>query len=370
MKRRFHISIVLAILIAFCSVPVQTYALPACHYEHNTYNGEDIYAPGSLEASYVDYVQGTWKCDTRLAKKGALCGRWSNLVRAVFSASSKEVNYYGLRFNAKNFLKVCKGCKAGTKLVLGQAKYENGTLSHAIILFKVTANEVWWADCNWNHDNVVHYRKGTVKDFINFYHYKKSKYSYLHFVVKIKSYRHYSKPKIATSDNVSDGTARIVWTKTSGAGKYYVYRSASKGGAYSLVAETEACSYRDETAEAGKQYYYKVAADVKGSKKWSSVTSAVTRLDRPHTSLKYGKKGKGTLVWNSVPEAVRYDVYRKSDGGKWKKIKSTADTSYTDSKLKRGKKYWYKVRAVGESGAGSASPDSPWITTMTYAWVP
>ena len=371
MKKRLHVFITLLILLAFCVSPSQAFALPACHYEHDTFCGEDIYEPGSLEASYVDYVQGKWKDDTRLAKKGALCGKWSNLVRKTFSSSMKEINYYGLRFNEKNFLKVCKGCKAGTKLVLGQAKYENGTLSHAIILFKVTSKEVWWADCNWNHDNVVHYRHGTVKDFINFYHYKKSKYSYLHFIVRINSYRHYSMPKIATANPVADGTARIVWTKTSGAEKYKVYRSASKKGEFTCVAETQNCSYRDEAAEAGKTYYYKVAAVDKGGKShWSSVVSTKTRLDSPHTSLKYAAKGKGTLVWNAVPEALRYEVCRKSDGGKWKKIATTADTSYTNSKLKRGKKYWYKVRAVGSGGAASASEYSPWITTMTYAWVP
>ena len=371
MKRKFHLSVILLILIAFCAAPVQSYALPPCHYEHNTYCGEDIYEPGSLEASYVDYVQGVWKCDTRLAKKGALCGRWSNSVRKTFSSSMKEINYYGLRFNEKNFLAKCKGCKAGTKLVLGQAKYENGTLSHAIILFKVTANEVWWADCNWNHDNVVHYRHGTVKDFVNFYHYKKSKYSYLHFIVKINSYRHYSTPKIASANTVTDGTARIVWTKTSGAEKYRVYRSASKGGEYSCVAETDVCSYKDTAAEAGKTYYYKVAAvDKSGKSHWSGVVSAKTQLDRPHTSLNYAKGGMGTLVWNAVPQADRYDIYRRPDSGKWKKIASTTDTSYTNSKMKRGKKYWYKVVAVGSGGGSTASEYSPWITTTTYAWVP
>lgn len=370
MKKRFHISLILLILIAFCAAPLQSYALPACHYEHDTYCGEDIYEPGSLEASYVDYVQGVWKDDTRLAKKGALCGKWSNLVRKTFSSSMKEINYYGLRFNEKNFLAKCKGCKAGTKLVLGQAKYENGTLSHAIILFKVTSKEVWWADCNWNHDNVVHYRHGTVKDFVNFYHYKKSKYSYLHFIVKINSYRQYSTPKIATANTVTDGTARIVWTKTTGAEKYRVYRSASKKGKYDCVAETVACSFRDESAEAGKTYYYKVASVGKNGKvKWSSVVSTKTCLNSPHVSLKYAGK-TGTLVWNEVPEAVRYDVYTKTNKGKWKKLASTAGTSYTNKKIKKGKELWYRVRAVGAGGESSASEYSPWITTATYAWVP
>jgi len=371
MTKRFHIGIVLIILMACCAAPAQSFALPECHYEHNTYTGEDLYAPGSLRASYVDYVQGVWKCDSKLAGRGGLCGRWSNKVRAVFASSSREKYYYGLRFNKKNFLKVCKNCKPGTKLVLGQAKSENGSLSHAIVLFKVTSKEVWWADCNWNHDNVVHYRHGTVRDFINFYHYKKSKYSYLHFVVKIKKYRRYSKPKIAAADTVTDGTARVVWTKATGAKTYYVYRSKTKKGGYERIAETEACSFRDDTAEAGKKYYYKVAAvDKNGKKKWSGRVSTKTRLDRPHTSLKYPKGKKGKLIWSGVPGAARYVIYRKHDGGKWKKIKTTKKTYYSSSMIKRGRSYWYKVKAVGKNGKSAASRYSPWITTMTYAWVP
>lgn len=358
-------------LITFCAAPAESFALPECHYEHNTFNGEDLYKPGSLQASYVDYIQGVWKCDTRLAGRGGLCGRWSNLVRGVISASSYEKYYTGLRFNRKNFLKVCKGAKPGTKLVLGQAKSENGTLSHAIVLLKVTSKEVWWADCNWNHDNVVHYRHGTVRDFINFYHYKSSKYSYLHFVVKITKYRRYSAPKIAVSETVDDGTARIVWTKTTGAQKYNVYRSASKNGKYKKIDETKACSYTDSTAKAGKSYYYRVAAVKKGGKKkWSGKVKTKTRLARPHTRLKYQKGKKGKLVWNKVADADRYVIYRKHDGGKWKKIKTTNKTSYSSSAIKRGSKYWYKVRAVSKSDKGVASKFSPWITTMNYAWVP
>ena len=57
MKKRLHVFITLLILLTFCVSPSQAFALPACHYEHDTFCGEDIYEPGSLEASYVDYVQ-------------------------------------------------------------------------------------------------------------------------------------------------------------------------------------------------------------------------------------------------------------------------------------------------------------------------
>ena len=98
--------------------------------------------------------------------------------------------------------------------------------------------------------------------------------------------------------------------------------------------------------------------------------SAKTRLDRPHASLKYPKGKKGQLTWNAVPGADRYVVYRKADGGKWKKIKTTKKTCYSNRLIKRGKRYWYKVQALGPDGKSSASVYSPWVTTMRYAWVP
>lgn len=372
MKKRYHFAIVLVLLLVFAAAPVQTHALPECHYDHNTFTGEDLYEPGSLEASYVDYIQACWKCDTTLSRYGALCGYWSNQVRAFVSASERRTDYYGLRFNKTNFLKVCKGVKPGTKLVLGQAKWEDGSLSHAIVLLKVTSKEVWWADCNWNHDNVVHYRHGTIRDFINFYHYRSYKYSYLHFVVKINKYRYYSKPQIAASNTATDGTARIVWTKTPKAKKYLVYRASSADGKFKRIDTVKACSYSDSKARLGKKYYYKVAAvDKKGKKKWSSVVTAKTRLDRPHTSLKYPKgKTRGRLVWDAVPGADKYIVYRKYDGGTWYKAGTTKKTEYSDSSIVRGGKYWYKIKAVSKNSKRSASPFSPWITTMDYACVP
>lgn len=364
------IAVLLTAHIAVTAFPAQASALPACHYEHKTYTGEDLYAPGSIEASYVDYIMGRWKCDTRLPGRPGLCGRWSNLVRNAVASQEKEKYWTGLRFNRKNFLAVCNGAKPGTKLVLGQAKSEDGSLSHAIVLLKVTQNEVWWADCNWNHDNVIHYRHGTVKDFINFYHYKKSKYSYLHFVVKVEKFRHYSKPDIEESDASYDGTARVVWTKTSGAKEYIVYRASSKKGDLKRLGVTTACSYTDTDAAPGRIYYYAVAAvDKDGKKSWSDRVAAKSRLGRPHTRIKYKKK-RGTLMWNAVPGAERYSVWRKSDGGKWRKIKTTTKTSYTNKKLVKGKKYWYKVRAESGKGSSTASMYSPWITTMRYAWVP
>ena len=54
-----------------------------------------------------------------------------------------------------------------------------------------------------------------------------------------------------------------------------------------------------------------------------------------------------TLKWSKVSGATGYEIYRSTDGESWKKIKSVSSktTSYTDKSLKKGKKYYYKVRA-------------------------
>lgn len=57
-----------------------------------------------------------------------------------------------------------------------------------------------------------------------------------------------------------------------------------------------------------------------------------------------------SIKWNKVKNAKKYEVYRstKKTSG-YKKIKSLNSTSFVDKKLKTGKTYYYKVRAVSEN---------------------
>ena len=43
-------------------------------------------------------------------------------------------------------------------------------------------------------------------------------------------------------------------------------------------------------------------------------------------------------------------VYRKTGNGKWSRVKTTKSTSYTNSGLKSGQKYTYKVISYKQSG--------------------
>lgn len=58
------------------------------------------------------------------------------------------------------------------------------------------------------------------------------------------------------------------------------------------------------------------------------------------------------ISWKKVSGAAGYQVYRAtSQNGKYKKVRTTAKTSWTNEKLTTGKVYYYKVRAYKKSGS-------------------
>ena len=56
--------------------------------------------------------------------------------------------------------------------------------------------------------------------------------------------------------------------------------------------------------------------------------------------------GKPKIYWNAVDGAVKYWVYRSTDGKNFKYYDSTKKTNYTNSSTSIGTTYYYKVKAV------------------------
>ena len=63
--------------------------------------------------------------------------------------------------------------------------------------------------------------------------------------------------------------------------------------------------------------------------------------------------GKPKIYWNAVDGAVKYWVYRSTDGKNFKYYDSTKKTSYTNSSTSIGTTYYYKVKAVNANNAAS-----------------
>ena len=66
--------------------------------------------------------------------------------------------------------------------------------------------------------------------------------------------------------------------------------------------------------------------------------------------------GKPQLTWAAVDGAAKYDVYRSNSAdGTFSKVGSTDKTTYVNTGAVQGVTYFYKIRAVGASGASGFS---------------
>lgn len=148
---------------------------------------------------------------------------------------------------------------------------------------------------------------------------------------------------------ISAGTTsvKLTWGKAAGADKYKVYRATSAKGTYKLVKTTSALYTTDKKLTTGKNYYYKVRA--LGGKNFYSSYSAVAKAKpvpaKVTLKAKAGKRS-ATLSWTKVSGASGYKVYRATKkNGSYKRICTTTKTKFVNKSLKKGKTYYYKVRA-------------------------
>lgn len=156
-------------------------------------------------------------------------------------------------------------------------------------------------------------------------------------------------PRLSVTRN-NYKSLNVKWNKIHGMTGYEIYRADSKGGTYKKIktADAAASSYEDTGLTVNKTYYYKVRA-YKGSKKYSfsAVKSQTVKPKTPSVSTKAGK-GQITVTWNSVSGVTGYYVYRsQTKSGTYKSLKrvNSKTTQYTNTKLKKGAKYYYKVRS-------------------------
>ena len=150
----------------------------------------------------------------------------------------------------------------------------------------------------------------------------------------------------------ASGKPYIYWGAVDGANRYYVYRSTTKDGTYTLLSTTTATNYTDNKANAGYTYYYKVkAVAADGTKSnYSVAVAGVCHCARPTVTPDYlTSTGKPYLKWAAVAGASKYEVYRSgSKDGTYTPLGTTTNLNYTDNKANAGYTYYYKVKAVSK----------------------
>lgn len=148
----------------------------------------------------------------------------------------------------------------------------------------------------------------------------------------------------------------IQWNAVEGADGYRVYiKSGTKWTKLKTITNASTLSYTNKNLSMGTTYSYTVRAFklVDGTRNWGlydkTGKSATTIIPAPKLVSATALNTKSiTVKWESVTGATGYRIYRKQANSSWTRIKTITGsniTSYTDSTLETGQRYYYTVRA-------------------------
>jgi len=150
---------------------------------------------------------------------------------------------------------------------------------------------------------------------------------------------------------------KISWTAVPGATGYAIYRSTSASSGFVKITTRTSTGYTDTGLTTGTTYYYQIkayttvgtttffgeATAVVGAAPIPAVPTGLTVTSAGYTSDK--------ISWTAVPGATGYAIYRSTSASTgFLKITTRSSTSYTDTGLTTGTKYYYKVKAYTTVG--------------------
>src|ERR1700691_2734398 len=178
-------------------------------------------------------------------------------------------------------------------------------------------------------------------------------------------------PAVPMGLAAAPGNARVtlIWTVSSDATGYYVERSITAGGPYTQVSMQTTASYTDAGLTNGTKYYYVVSAyNSVGQSANSAGVSAMPMAAAPATPMGVAAtagNAQVSLTWTASVGATSYQVKRSTSSGAEAQISLPTSSSYTDTGLTNGTKYYYVVLAENSGGDSadsaqvSATPTAP-----------
>jgi uncharacterized protein (DUF1800 family)/fibronectin type 3 domain-containing protein len=158
----------------------------------------------------------------------------------------------------------------------------------------------------------------------------------------------------ATPGNAS---VALAWTAASGAASYNLYRGTAPNAlaASPVATGITGTSYSNTGLTNGTAYYYKVAGvNGAGAGPMSNEATATPRapLAAPVNLTANPGDAQITLTWSAVNGATAYNVYRGTASGGQASTPVASNvtaTSFTNTGLTNGTKYYFKVAAVNGS---------------------
>ncbi|MGO8672517.1 MAG: kelch repeat-containing protein [Capsulimonadaceae bacterium] len=184
-------------------------------------------------------------------------------------------------------------------------------------------------------------------------------------------------PPAVTSLIATPGNAQVslAWTTDTFATSYNVYRATTSGAEGTTpIGTTTGTGYQDTGLTNGVEYFYKLAAvGAAGTSPQSSEVSATpepsgpTAPPTPTGVAATARNTQVSLLWSASTGATSYSIYRATTSGAEGStpVGTAAGTSFTDTGLTNGVKYFYKVAGVNAVGTSaqssevSATPEPP-----------
>ncbi len=169
------------------------------------------------------------------------------------------------------------------------------------------------------------------------------------YIASPATYRRLEEPKITTLANGVQGVT-IKWSQVEGATGYYVFRKTGNGAWKNLrtIQSGTTLQFSDKTAVSGTDYIYTVRAFYGSFRSsYDAAGKSLKYLSKPVLSGAVNSGAGITVTWGKVNGAANYYVYRKTDGGSWKRIATVGSgtVSYLDKNVQSGIAYTYTVRA-------------------------
>ena len=159
-------------------------------------------------------------------------------------------------------------------------------------------------------------------------------------------------PSVKTFKNITGGVY-LKWGKVSDATSYRIYRKTGNGS-WKLLKKfnNKTFTYTDKNVKSGVKYSYAVKAVISGPMS-GYYTQTTEYLKKPVIKSAKSTKTGITVNYSKTSGADKYNIYRRLRGeDDWTRIatvKGSSKVSYTDKTAKKGKTYYYTVRAYSGS---------------------
>jgi fibronectin type 3 domain-containing protein len=164
----------------------------------------------------------------------------------------------------------------------------------------------------------------------------------------------------------------LTWNSIDETEQYEVYGTTDPAGTYTFLGTTEETSYFNTALATDTVYYYKIYGLNSSGQAFacSPYVSASTWKDAPDLAgpaqvSTVGYYRSITLDWDTVSEAIGYNIYRSlSFDGTYVHVGTSTSTAYLDTELLPGTTYYYEVSAyITEGEEGQLSFYSSAMTT-------